>query len=346
MPNNWSVTIKDVAERAGVSESTVSRVLSGTETAIPFSEETRERVAQAARELGYRPHPGARALRGKATNLLGVIVREIDDPFFAQLIEAISNEAGAQGYDLVLGYAKSDPEEALALSEILDLRFCDGLLLLGDLCEAPEEQHALLRLSHNDRMVAVCRGDQPSPAWPAVGVNNRQGVRLGLDYLTGLGHRRIAYVDTGRVGDLRDRLQAYHEYMAEMNGSERVGYVETGANSFEGGYSAMSRLLALPVPPTAVMTADDTMAIGALAAAADAGVHVPHDLSLIGFDDIRIASFLRPALTTIRQPLERIAAEAVALIVDMVRQREAPRRLHRFLAPELVVRASCAPPIP
>ena len=116
VPNNWSVTIKDVAERAGVSESTVSRVLSGTETAIPFSEETRERVAQAARELGYRPHPGARALRGKATNLLGVIVREIDDPFFAQLIEAISNEAGAQGYDLVLGYAKSDPEEALAIS--------------------------------------------------------------------------------------------------------------------------------------------------------------------------------------------------------------------------------------
>ena len=127
---NRIATIRDVAEKAGVSTSTVSRVLSGAETVIPISGDTRERVQQAARELGYRPHPSARALSGKATNLLGVIVRELGDPWFAQLIETISGAAREHGYDLVLGNAKRDPEEALALRNMmLDLRYCDGLLL-------------------------------------------------------------------------------------------------------------------------------------------------------------------------------------------------------------------------
>ena len=167
---------------------------------------------------------------------------------------------------------------------------------------------------------------------------------LGLDYLSSLGHRRIAYVDTGRVGDLRDRLQAYREYMASLHGSECAAYVETCENSYEGGYGAMCRLLASPVPPTAVMTADDTMAIGALAAAADAGVRVPRDLSLVGFDDIRIAAYMRPGLTTIRQPLERIAAEAVSLAIQVAHEAGIEPPVHRLVEPELVVRASCGPP--
>lgn len=347
MTTNRPVTIHDVAILAGVSESTVSRVLSGSETTIAISEETRERVLQAARELAYRPHPSARALRGKGTNLLGLIVREIDDPFFAQLIEVISNVAKENGYDLVLGYAKSDPQEALALSEMLDLRFCDGLFLLGDLQESPEDHSFLARMVGENMLVFLCRGSGEDLVGdsPSVGVDNRMGAQLALEYLAGLGHRRIAFVGSGRVGDLLERQEAYGSFMREHFGQPAPEYEQLAENSYRGGYEATARLLALPEPPTAIFAADDTMAIGALKVAADRGRRVPGDLSIVGFDDTKIAPYLQPALTTIRQPIAEIGRQAVDLLLAMIRGKAAPEPpIHRVIEPALVVRDSCSPP--
>jgi DNA-binding LacI/PurR family transcriptional regulator len=124
-----------------------------------ISEETRERVQQAARELGYRPHPGAQAMRGQSTHLLGLIVREVSDPWFAQIVELISDVAREKEYDLVLGSARSDPDEALALREMmLDLRYCDGLLLCGDLRESPEDHTFLAGMGQDRRLVSISRG--------------------------------------------------------------------------------------------------------------------------------------------------------------------------------------------
>lgn len=340
------VTIRDVARLAGVSESTVSRVLTEAQTAVSISQETRQRVATAAAELNYHPHPLARALRGKGTNLLGVIVREIDDPFFAELIEVIGNVARERGYDLVLGYAKSDPEKALALGEILDLRHNDGLFLLGDLRESPEDHTFLARMARDRRMVSVCRGSQGLVnSTSSVAVDNRKGTFMALDYLHRLGHEKIAFINAGRVGDLLERVEAFCEFMRVRFGRACEEYVAVDSNSFEGGYRAAKRLLALPSPPTAILAADDTMAIGALSAAADVGRVVPRDVSIIGFDDIKIAAFLRPALTTVRQPVEQIGREAVALLVEQIRKDSAPDPLPRVLIePELIVRDSCAPP--
>jgi DNA-binding LacI/PurR family transcriptional regulator len=344
--SNKPITIRDVALQAGVSESTVSRVLSGVETPIPISEETRERVLQAAKELSYRPHPFARALRGKSTNLLGLIVREIDDPFFAQLIEVIGNVAKEEGYDLMLGYAKSDPEEALALSEILDLRHSDGLFLLGDLKESPEDHTFLAKMGENRRMVSVCRGSQELVGnTPSVGVDNRKGAFLALDYLAQLGHHRIAHINADRVGDLWERMEVYCEFMQDRFTESRQEYVQLDENSYEGGYRATQRLLSLPHPPTAIFATDDTMAIGALSAASDMGRLVPRDVSVIGFDDVKIAAYLRPALTTVRQPIEKIGEKAVELLLEMIREGSTPDPLPRLLIePELVVRDSCAEP--
>jgi DNA-binding LacI/PurR family transcriptional regulator len=159
MNQTRTATIRDVARRVGVSESTVSRVLSGVETQIVISEETRQAVQRAARELGYRPHPGARALSGKNSYLLGLIVREIADPWFAQMIEIISDLARERGYALVLGNARRDPREALKLRDMmLDLRYCDGLLLCGDLQETAEDQDFLTRMGATQRLVSVARG--------------------------------------------------------------------------------------------------------------------------------------------------------------------------------------------
>ncbi len=314
------ITIRDVAEQAGVSQSTVSRVLSGSKTQIPISQETRERVQRVAEELGYRPHPGARALSGKGTGLLGLIMREVNDPFFAELIEVVSNVAKEEGYDLVLGNAKRDPENALVLRDrMLDLRYCDGILLCGDLRESPEDQTFLAKMARDHRLVSVSRGSkQLVRNTPSVGIDNRKGVFLALDYLTQLGHRRIACMNAGRVGDLWERLEAYREFMQDRFGEVPEEYIQPAENSYKGGYEATRYLLSLPTPPTAILAMDDVMAIGALGAAIDLGWAIPGDLSIIGFDDLEVGAYIRPALTTIRQPMEEIGRKAVELLLKMI----------------------------
>jgi DNA-binding LacI/PurR family transcriptional regulator len=342
-----TATIRDVARRAGVSESTVSRVLSGAETQIAISEETREAVQLAARELGYRPHPGARALSGKHSHLLGLIVREIADPWFAQMIEIISDLVRERGYALVLGNARRDPREALQLRDMmLDLRYCDGLLLCGDLQETAEDQDFLIRMRATQRLVSVARGSGGLICnTPLVGVDNRMGAALALDHLVGLGHRRIACISAGRVGDLYERVERYREFMSERFGPPPEAYVELDRNSSEGGYQAARRLLSLTpaIRPTAIFAADDRLAIGAIAAASDMGLRVPADVSIVGFDDMESAAFCRPALTTVRQPMDAIGRVAVDLILEMIGRESQTETCPRVaLPPELVVRASCA----
>jgi DNA-binding LacI/PurR family transcriptional regulator len=339
-------TIRDVALLAGVAESTVSRVLTDVQTSIPISEDTRQRVLQAAGDLAYRAHPSARALRGKGTNLLGVIVREFDDAFFSRLVDAFVNVARDAGYDLMLGSAKGDPKQAVALSGTLNTRYCDGLLLLGDLRETPADQSFLDTLSKQVPLILVCRGRGSLVGdTPSVTMDNRLGARLVLDYLAELGHRRIAFIGSARLGDLYERGEAYAEFMAEKFGGVPAGYQQLVENALEEGHQAMARLLALPQPPTAVFAADDNMAIGAMKAAAENGVAVPADLSIAGFDDIKIAGYLHPALTTVHQPYEEIACQAVELLLEMIRDRAIPQPApHIIIPPRLVKRDSCAPP--
>jgi len=341
-----SPTIRDVAQLAGVAESTVSRVLTGAETSIVISDDTRQRVLQAASELAYRAHPGARALRGKGTHLIGIIVREFDDPFFSQLIDALDNVAHDEGYDLVLGSAKGDPERAVALSEILDVRYCDGLLLLGDLRETPEDHSFLNTLSRQVPVISVCRGNRQLVGnTPSVTMDNRLGARLVLDYLAGLGHRDIAFIGSGRLGDLSERGEAYDEFMVERCGEVPFGYFQHVENSLEGGYQAMTRLLALSRPPTAAFAADDIMAIGALKAAATHGLMVPRDLSIAGFDDIKVAGYLHPSLTTVHQPHEGMARKTIELLLEMIRERAISQPPpHLTIEPTLIQRDSCASP--
>jgi len=342
-----SVTMADVAKRAGVSPSTVSYVLNQSKTQIHISEETSERVLQAARELDYRPHPAARVLRGKRTELIGVVLREIDDMLFSQLVEVIRDTAKVQGYDLILSYARSDLAEAAAITETLDLRQCDGLLLLGDLKESRADLKTLTDLWRAHHVVSVCRGSGTLVQHcPSVSVDNRAGIAMALDYLVDLGHRRIAFFDAGReLGDLWERRDAFVCYMEGRFGSVDPDYLISTENNHQGGYDAMRQLARLPVPPTAVLAADDTMAIGALRGAADEGWDVPGDISLIGFDDITIDVYIDPRLTTVRQPIVEIGQRAVEMLFDLIetgtRESAGP---HIVTEPELVIRESSGPP--
>jgi DNA-binding LacI/PurR family transcriptional regulator len=334
------VTARDVAELVGVSPSTVSRVINNNAGNL-ISEATRQRVLTAAEQLGYTPDPIARALRGKKSNLLGLIVREIADPFFARFISELSVQARARNYHLVLGHAQSDPEEALTMTNVLDTRHTDGVIVLGDLKNDEDALQEMLAGKH--AVVAVCRGPSPASLY-TVNTDNFAGTVGLLDHLFELGHRRFGYIDGGWLGDLRERLEAFITYIQERNLTLRDGWFQAQSNNAEGGYRGMQALIELRDRPTAVFVADDIMAIGALKAAADAGLHVPNELSVVGFDDIDLARFFCPALTTMRQPIDAMSERVLTLILQLINNPhgQQEKTLVR-IPPVLVVRQSTGP---
>ncbi len=336
------VTMSDIAEAAGVSQSTVSRILNDTPLSIPVSVKTRERVLALALEFGYRPHPIARALRGAPTMLLGAVVRDVTDLFFASAIEALSIEARNSGYSVVLGHAREQADEALALAAVLEARQCDAIVLLGDLRDEPR----LIEDLRNARMpvVGLWHGsDQSNDGFQKVSVDNRAGIREALAHLWSLGHRRIALVRGPALGDMREREAAYDEYMAERRTTVPPGYVQRVQNTTGGGEAALGELLALPEPPTAVVTATDVLAIGIIHAAYERDLNVPNDLSVVGFDDIPLASALVPGLTTVQMPIAKMVAAGVQLAIGANARKDMDQASKPVIfKPKLIVRRSTA----
>lgn len=328
------VTMRDIARATGLSQSTVSRVLNRTPTVVPIAEATRARVLAVAQELGYRPNPLARGLRGASTMLLGVIVRDITDPFFAGAIEAVTVEASRRGYNVVLGHAHARADEAIALWAVLEARHCDAIVLFGDMGDQPRliEDLAGARVP----VVALWQGSRPTNV-ASVSVDNRAGIHAVLQHLAALGHRRIAYVGARALGDIKEREEAYVEFMARLDEPVPDGYIRHEPNEFAGGVAAFDALFELPQPPTAVVTSTDVLAIGALHAARVRGLAVPQEVSIAGFDDIPVAEFTVPALTTVRMPVRKMVAKAVQMVLDDA-QLDASRPA--ILQPSLVARAS------
>jgi len=339
-PPTGRVTARDVAARVGVSASTISRVLNNNAGDL-ISAETRQRVLQAAAELGYTPDPIARALRGKKSHLLGLIVREIADPFFARFISELSVQARQMNYHLVLGHAQSDPEEALTMTNVLDTRHTDGVIVLGDLKNDEAALQQMLQGKH--AVVGVCRGPSPASLY-TVNTDNYAGTYALLDHLYGLGHRKFGFIDGGWLGDLRERRDAFVRYVDERQLSVRPEWIQAQTNNADGGYRAMQVLLKLKEPPSAVFAADDIMAIGALKAVADASLRVPDDVSIVGFDDIDLGKFLCPSLTTMRQPIDVMSEYVLNLLLELINQPEVHREQTLIrVPPELVIRQSSGP---
>jgi DNA-binding LacI/PurR family transcriptional regulator len=336
-------TMRDIAAAADVSQSTVSRVLSGVATAVPIAPETRERVVQAARQLGYRPNPLARGLRGASTNLLGAVVRDFSDPFFAGAIEALVTESTAHGYNVVLGHAPVGGDGSVSLTAVLETRHTDAIILLGDMQEHPQ----LLADLRGSLVPVVALWPGTSPLeFPTADADDRAGIWAGLGHLEALGHRRIAFVSTELPGDYRVREDAYLDFMKERFGGAPPDYLARCRNTLAGGDAALRRLWELPERPTAVATSTDLVAVGVLHAAHSLGAIVPDRLSVVGFDDILIAAHTVPALTTLRMPTKEIVNYAVARAVSLARDSDDTDREAslRVFVPTLVIRDSTAPP--
>jgi DNA-binding LacI/PurR family transcriptional regulator len=343
-------TMQDIADAVGVSQSTVSRVLTGASMPVPISPATRQRVLDMARQMRYRPNPLARGLRGAKTMLLGVIVREITDPFFAGAIDAISVEASKRGYNVVLGHAHGRTDEAIALWAVLETRHCDAILLVGDTGDQPlllEDLHAA-----NITVVGMWQGSASLPGIATVNVDNRLGVLSLIEHLIGLGHRSFGFIGGsfsfagGRaLGDILERQTAFTEGLADHGIEVPPEYVRDAHNNYAGGASGFEALMALSNPPTAVLASTDVLAIGALRAAHRLGLRIPDDVSIVGFDDLPLAEHTTPPLTTVRQPMSKMAAVAVAAAIDQASDQSSGRTSAIFecLQPTLIIRESSGP---
>lgn len=334
--------MRDVAEAAGVSLSTVSRVLNRSPGTITVSEATRVRIERSADQLGFRPNPFARALRGAPTLLLGVVVRDFSDPFFAAAIETLAVEAHAHGYGVVLGHIEEDDDDGQAAKAVFTPGHCDAVIVLGEIKDHPVLVQALSDLGVP--VVAAWQGDAPLH-FPTVDVDDTTGVAIGLQHLLEMGHRRIGFVGARLPGDNPTRERSYLDFMRAHVGELPDGYVQRCANTLEGGESALESLLRLRTPPTAVLCSTDLAAVGVLHAAFSRGVTVPDGLSVMGYDDLMFAAFTNPALTTLRMPVAEIVSEAVQTAIESARDPSRPRGPGRSsYQPSLVVRASTAPP--
>ncbi len=273
--------------------------------------------------------------------LLGAVVRDITDLFFASAIEALSLEARARGYAVVLGHAREQTDEALALAAVLEARQCDAIVLLGDFGDEPR----LVEDLRNARIpvVAIWHGSDPSDSFRTVGVDNRVGIRAALTHLTSLGHRRIAFVGGESLGDIREREAAYSEFCLQRGVVTAPGYIQHVHNSTSGGELALGALLALSEPPSAIVAATDMLAIGIIHAAYERGLTIPSDLSVLGFDDIPLAAATVPGLTTVKMPIAKMIAAGVELAVGAPADREALHEAHAVIfRPKLIVRRSTA----
>jgi len=335
-----TVTLRDVASDSGVSITTVSRILNGRETGVPIRDETRERVLAAAARMGYKPNLLARGLRGSRSSLLGVIARDIGDPFHIQILRGINEASRVRDYRLFLGHVDYRPDVALTYGSMFERSHADGIILIGDL-EGGDP--ALAEIAQQHRHVLGVTDRTSRRMIPGVYADSVLGTRLALDHLRELGHRAITCVSDNRTQDGRLRIEEYERYMAEFGLTDRAQVYITDQEpqpALELGRQIFDQSRAGRMP-TAIFATSDTTAIGLMQAAFQAGIGIPDQLSIVGFDDIDLAAFTLPPLTTISQDgvdMGRVAAERLFEMVDQ--DLEASDVGDIVLAPRLVVRGS------
>jgi len=328
-------TIKDVAERAGVSVATVSRVLNRLDI---VSETTRERVSEAAATLGYIPHAGARSLSLRRTQCVGAVLPDLHGEFFSELIRGIDRAARLKGQHLVLTCSHGDAGELAEALRAMKGR-ADGILVMS-----PHVSAEVLEDNLPAAMPVVLMNTPPAAApHSSFLVDNHGGACAMVRHLRARGHRRIAMI-AGPEGnfDAEERLRGYRETLAKL-APRMQPQVLRGDFTEESGHRAGRQVAAMRERPDAVFAANDTMAVGCFFALAEAGLRVPGDIALAGFDDIPVARYITPPLTTVRVRIAELGELAFQRLMREVERPGQDRHSKRLLRTELVVRKSCGP---
>ena len=333
------VSIRDVASRAGVSIATVSRAVNRIPTVDPALV---RRVWQAIKELGYLPNTQARALVSGRSRMLGLIVSEITNPFFPELVQEFENLAVAQGYEVLIGSTNYSPERTESLIRRMLQRNVDGVAVMT----FGIEEDLVEKLVEREFPLVFVDAGPDLPNIRVLKVNYGEGIRQAVQHLAALGHRNIAFI----AGPLHmrsavSRRDAFLKSMAELGLTVPAEHIVEGNHTMEGGMEAMDRLTVLNQLPTAVLCSNDMTAIGVLHTLFRTTLHVPRDISVVGFDDIHLAQFMLPPLTTVQMSCKDLAAAAVeALRAGIEPDRSKAARREYKISTRLVVRQSTAFP--
>jgi len=333
-------TQEDVARVAGVSRATVSYVINNrTDGNVRISEETRCRVLEAIEELGYRPNVLARSLRQGQTHTIGMIVPDNTNPFFAEVARGVEDTSFEQGYSVILCNSDRDLDKELLYTNVLAEKRVDGILFVA----AGMSTERICALQERRMPVIVVDRDIPDVAVDSVMTANERGGRLATRHLIELGHRRIGCIaGPSDVTPSAERVTGYRQALREAGLPMDEALIMKGDFQYESGYQAARQLLSMEDPPTAIFACNDLMAVGAISAAVRLGRQVPADLSVVGFDDVPLASFANPALTTIVQPKYEIGVVAATMLLERMQDPDRPPH-RKVLDTELVVRQSTAP---
>ncbi|KAB2862018.1 MAG: LacI family transcriptional regulator [Anaerolineae bacterium] len=327
------ITIVEVAQYAGVSTATVSRVINKTGPVLP---ETAAKVYAAIEALNYKPNAAARGLASRRTNAIGLLISEISGEFFQPMLRGIEVAARASNMDLLIsstgGMNQASPPYPLGENNT------DGLIVFAD--SLPQEE--LIRLHKIGFPMVLLHRSSPSDLHiPCVTVENKDGARRMVDYLIGTrGYRRIAFLEgPDSHEDARWRKLGYQESLAAHNIPFNPKLVALGAFDETQAHLSVSHWIEEGFNAEVIFAADDDSAIGAMMALKEAGLRIPEDIALVGFDDIRLAAYLNPPLTTVRAPIEQAARIAVEQLVKVIHGEEV--ELKTLLPTELVIRRSC-----
>jgi len=327
-------TIKDVAELAEVHPSTVSRVINGDSR---ISEKTKKKVLLIIRKLGYTPNAIARGLKTKRTYTLGMLIPDITNPFFAELARGVEDAANKNSFNIILCNTDDKLKKERTYLEILREKRVDGLILgtahIRDksILELEKKKFPYILISRNvERLNKNC-----------IIIDDLAGGMMATEYLIKLGHHRIAHIS----GPLKtrsglNRLKGYQLALKKHKIEYNDELVGEGDFRINGGYQVMKRFLKLPEPPTAIFAANDLLALGAMQAIQKKNFYIPEDFSIIGFNDIELASFVYPSLTTIRQPILEMGNLAVKMLLKIIIDGEFNQG-KIVLKPKLIIRESC-----
>ena len=327
------VTIKDIAKRTGKSITTVSRALHGYHDVSP---ETREMIVRVAKEMGYTPNLLAQRLQKQRTDTLGFILPtfgpRFSDPFFSEFLAGIGNTAGEYGYDLLVSTQPPGEKELEIYRQKVMGRQVDGFIVVRTRCQDPRIQY--LREA-GAPFVAFGRTEGHLD-YPFVDEDGAAGMRMLVDHLVGLGHRRIAYISPPlEYTFARDRLTGVQRALHDAGLALPDAYLVYGNLTQRSGMNQAARLLDLPEPPTAIIAGNDLMAFGAMSAAQQRGLRVGRDIAIAGFDDIPMAETAHPPLTTIHQPIYKIGRMLAEMLIKIIRNEPVPSR-QIILQPQLM----------
>lgn len=333
------VTIREVAREAGVSVATVSRVLNGSG---PASAETTRRIREVAQRLRYTPNEAARSLIRSRTQTIGVLLPDLHGAFFSEVIRGVDQRARQAGFHLLVSSFHDDPREMGAAIHAMRGRV-DGLIVM-----APDVATRALVAELSSELVCVLVNPPSTDTgrYGVVRIDNVRGARDVVRHLVSLGRRRIALIGgEERNHDARERRRGYRAALRTAGLPVDAALEATGDFTEPSGYAAAEALLRQPKRPDAIFAANDAMAVGALSALRDAGLRVPEEVALVGFDDIPIARYLTPPLTSVHVDMEALGRRATELVLDAIGvspdKTTSSRRREEVVPTTLVVRSSC-----